>query len=132
VAYCLADVWQALESARSHSVDDIDSKYGRQLETETTARLTGGITSSPLWAQIVADVLGVTLVSVEAADASAVGAAMLGHQALHSASLSELLNKIDLGPLFEPDTERHQLYVDLIKRFQALYRKVGSFERLEY
>ena len=62
VAFCLADVWQALaiNPAEIHSV-----------------QLTGGIVRSPLWCQIVADVLGVPLHLSDAADASAVGAALI-------------------------------------------------------
>ena len=44
--------------------------------------LTGGVTRYPAWTQILADVLGQALHSVSHADASAIGAAMLAHQAM--------------------------------------------------
>ena len=40
-------------------------------------KLTGNVTHSPVWAQIVADVLGAEMFANEAADASALGAARL-------------------------------------------------------
>jgi gluconokinase len=111
VAFCLADVWQALASNQAQ-------------EDTLNARLTGGVTRSPLWAQIIADVLGLPLISVDIADASSVGAAILGHQALGSASISELIAKIEKGTIFQPDDQRHVFYADLHNRFQALYQTV--------
>jgi gluconokinase len=67
VAHCLADVRDALPAAAPDA---------------GPAFLTGGITRTPLWAQIVADVIGEPLVAIEAADASATGAALVGMRAL--------------------------------------------------
>jgi gluconokinase len=111
VAFCLADVWQALVSNQGQ-------------EDVLHAHLTGGVTRSPLWAQIIADVLALRLTSVEIADASAVGAAILGHQALGIASISELANKIEKGSLYEPDPQLHRVYADLHRRFQQLYNQI--------
>jgi gluconokinase len=112
VAFCLADVWEALQTE----------------ETPTTApvvHLTGGITRSPLWVQILADVLGVRLAPVEAADASVVGAAMLGQWALGQVdSLEELAQRVPPGPLVEPDGERHAAYVEEHRRWQGLYQMI--------
>ena len=87
--------------------------------------LTGGITRSPLWVQILADVLGVRLAPVEAADASVVGAAMLGQWALGQVStLEELAQRVPPGPLVEPDGERHAAYVEEHRRWQGLYSMI--------
>jgi gluconokinase len=67
VAHCLADVRDALPAAAPDA---------------GPTRLTGGITRTPLWAQIVADVVGEPLAAIEAADASATGAALVGLRAL--------------------------------------------------
>lgn len=56
VAFCLADVWEIVGHASS-------------------AGLTGGITQSLAWSQIVCDVLGVPMDLAREADASAIGAA---------------------------------------------------------
>jgi gluconokinase len=101
VAFCLADVWEAL---------------GAQADE---ARLTGGITRSPVWAQIVADVLDVPLVPIEAADASAIGAALLGFNALGQA----VRVAVDSAPLIAPDPARHAVYAERHRAFQTLYRQ---------
>lgn len=115
VAFCLADVWEALQG---------DNQPAEQvLRALPVVHLTGGITRSPLWVHILADVLGVRLAPVEAADASAVGAAMLGQWALGQAgSLEELAQRVLPGPLVEPDMERHAAYVEQHQKWQGLYQ----------
>ena len=106
VAFCLADVWQALEAA------PLDSPI----------HLTGGITRSALWMQILADVLGERLAPVEAADASAIGAAMLGQWALGQAgSLEEAAGRVKPGEIIAPDRQRHAAYARQHKRWQKIY-----------
>jgi gluconokinase len=116
VAFCLADVWEAV-----HNPGELDE----------VVRLTGGITQSPLWAQIVADVLGQRLVSVEAADASAIGAAMLGFSVLGGFSLQGMAAQVRKGSSYMPDLERHAFYAARHKVFQGLYprRLVTAEER---
>jgi gluconokinase len=67
VAHCLADVRAALPPAAP------EAGY---------ARLTGGVVRTPVWSQILADVVGEPLVAVDVAHASAAGAALLGLRAL--------------------------------------------------
>jgi sugar (pentulose or hexulose) kinase len=115
VAYCLADVWEVL-NAGAPPVGQV--------------RLTGNVTHSPAWAQIVADVLGVEMLADEAADASALGAALLGQQALGWAARPEAQPQ---GRHYQPDAGRHAFYQDEHKAFQALYRSLvetGTDERL--
>jgi len=112
VAYCLADVWEVLiaEAPASGQV-----------------RLTGNVTHNPLWAQIVADVLGVTLSADEAADASALGAALLGHLALgHLASLDDVAAGLPPGTIYQPDPARHKFYRAGHAAFQDLYRRMET------
>ena len=110
VAFCLADVWEALCG------DDLPGE---------PVRLTGGITQSPVWTQILADVLGVPLAPIEVADASAEGAAMLGHWALgHVSTLKEMAANIQIRRIVEPDLERHALYAEQHRVFQSLYQRL--------
>jgi len=108
VAYCLDDVWQVL-SAETPASGEV--------------RLTGNVTHNPVCAQIVADVLGVPLMADEAADASALGAAMLGHLALgHLPSLDAAAQSLSVGHTYEPDPQRHDFYHAEQQVFQALYQ----------
>jgi gluconokinase len=116
VAFCLADVWVALQSRRTES---------------NRVRLTGGITQAPGWSQIVADVLGLPLLSLEAADASAFGAAMLGHQALGSATIDHLAPPLPEKPTFIPDSDRHTRYSEIHRHFQDLYHRTAPFFHAE-
>lgn len=110
VAFCLADVWQALDDGR---------RMGGP------ARLTGGITRSPVWMQIVADVLGLPLSPLEAADASVVGAALIGLQAVGLiASLDSVAGHLKPAPTLYPDPGRQAAYRQLHAGFQELYRKL--------
>jgi gluconokinase len=87
-------------------------------------RLTGGILRSPFWAQLCCDVLGVELAAVEAADASAAGAALVAQAALEpGVSLEQLASRIRLGRRWSPDPARHEIYRLLLEEFRELYRR---------
>jgi len=122
VAFCLADVWEALQGENQPAVPD--------LPAGPVVHLTGAISRSPLWVHILADVLGVRLAPVEAADASAVGAAMLGQwvmaqvEGLRAGSLEEVAQRVTPGPLVEPDMKRHAQYVEQHHRWQGLYQVI--------
>ncbi len=108
VALRLADIWDAL------GVSDLGEP----------ARLTGGILRSPFWAQLACDVLGVPLAAVEAADASAVGAALLAQAAMQpELSLQELAGRIHPGRRWLPDPELRGLYRRMLEEFRELYRR---------
>ncbi|MBE3037565.1 MAG: gluconokinase [Chloroflexi bacterium] len=150
VAFCLADVWQALEDRRNVATEDKEDRSGfiaegsaqqsapqgypgrteNKEEIEERAvnspiHLTGGITRSALWMQILADVLGERLAPVEAADASAAGAAMLGQCALGQiGSLEEAAGRVKPGEIVAPDLPRHAAYIKQHKRWQGLYEKM--------
>lgn len=104
VAHCLADVWAILPPPDSR----------RDL-----ARLTGGITRTPLWAQILADVVGVPLAAVEAADASATGAALLGLRALDRLPPDVAGAATETGRVYSPGPDR-PFYARHHEAFDAL------------
>ena len=109
VANCLADVWDAL--------------YGSETTSEMV-RLTGGITRTPLWVQILADMLGVPLIALDVADTSATGAALLGLYALDplGADKSLLVRSVEPGPVYNPDSKSHQFYKQHHREYRALRR----------
>jgi gluconokinase len=119
VANCLADVWDAL--------------YGSETSNEMV-RVTGGITRTPLWVQIVADMLGVPLMALEVADTSATGAALLGMYALGLIGTDplHLACTVDPGPIYTPDPRRHQFYKQHHREYRALRRGMAAMgETLE-
>jgi len=69
----------------------------------------GGILNSPVWTQMMADVIGVPVVASAVPEASSRGAAMLALDAFGQiGSLGEL--ETPLGGVFEPDARAHELY----------------------
>jgi sugar (pentulose or hexulose) kinase len=100
VAFCLAEVWEIVGG-------------------DTSARLTGGITRAHVWSQMVCDVLGAPLELMEAADASAVGAARLGWSAL--AGSMPALPQPDA--VLTPDPGHHAVYQRCYAEFKERYLK---------
>jgi gluconokinase len=119
VANCLADVWDAL--------------YGSETSNEMV-RVTGGITRTPLWVQILADMLGVPLMTLEVADTSATGAGLLGLHALGiiGADPLRVARTVEPGPVYTPDPRRHQFYKQHHREYRALRRGMAAMgETLE-
>jgi len=123
VANCLADVWDAL--------------YGSETSNEVV-RVTGGITRTPLWVQIVADMLGVPLMALEVADTSATGAGLLGMYALglvgsdQAPGVLGMARTVEPGPIYAPDPRRHQFYKQHHREYRALRRGMAAMgETLE-
>jgi gluconokinase len=113
VANCLADVWDALYGAES---------------TDDVVRLTGGITRTPVWVQILADMLGVPLMALDVADTSATGAGLLGMYGLGliGADPQGMARTVEPGPVYTPDTERHTFYQQHHREFKALRRGMAA------
>ena len=116
VAFCLADVYQALTSAKSNYYNDSQEKG--------LIRLTGGITQSPLWVQILADVLGTKIISEDIADASAIGAAILGHLALGSPFPPSTSTETNSKRIYLPNPNNHSFYRNLHIEFQSKYEQL--------
>jgi gluconokinase len=115
VAFCLANIWEVLHGSLGDSGNPVF--------------LTGGISRNPVWSAIVADVLGVPMISVEAADASAVGAALVGHLALGNvANLEEIASGLQAGSRIEFNTDKHAFYAEMHLRFKRMY---GAFAQHE-
>lgn len=85
----------------------------------------GGFAQSEFWVQMMADVFGVPVRLNASNESGAIGAVLLARLALslhkgESVSLSDLTRQIAFGHTFKPDAERHKLYVQSFKAFQAL------------
>jgi len=92
----------------------------------TEIRLTGGGSQSPAWRQILADVFGYPVVTMESAEGAALGAAI---QALHAATpggsleaLAERCSPVQSGSRLEP--KRADFYASLLERQNKLREKI--------
>lgn len=80
----------------------------------------GGILRSPVWTQMMADVIGVPVAASAVSEASSRGAALLALQALgHIPGLDPI--PAPLGKVCEPDAANHKLYQRGRERQQRLY-----------
>jgi len=85
----------------------------------------GGFTHSRAWLQMAADVFGKTVFTTNGADASAVGACIMGLYALRIIpDLGAASRMIHVQDRYEPDEERHAVYRKGYERFTALYDRL--------
>ena len=82
----------------------------------------GALSKSPVWSQIVADCLGVSLSHSTENEASARGAALLALESLGVLDLSKL--PAHRGATVNPNDENHTLYRRALERQNALYQKI--------
>jgi sugar (pentulose or hexulose) kinase len=94
--------------------------------------LAGGGARSPLWGQIVADVFGLPVHPLRAADASAHGAAWLAGAGLGLLEPDwSPWGSIDAGSIIEPDLRTYAVYQEILGIFRSVYQATGDkFERL--
>ncbi len=85
----------------------------------------GGFARSPLWCQIIADILGTPLSVPKLHDSSAIGAAIMGFAAMEGIDGPLALTSQTEETSYLPDMQKHALY----QRLSKLYRKV--YEQLE-
>ena len=113
VAYAMRDAQEALASA------------GTRL---TEADIIGGGARSPLWSQVMADVLGIPLHQVAESELGcALGAARLARLAA-GASLASLGHPPRIRT-YEPRGDRVALHAERHRRWQSLYPPLGAFAR---
>jgi len=116
VAYRIALVYQQLRSLLPADPDIIASG--------------GALVSSPVWGQIMADVLGRPVTLSQAEEASARGAALLALEAL--GILPDIIAAPDLlGPTWQPDPQHHAIYQTAMQRQMTLYDRLINDEDRE-
>ena len=101
VAFSLAQVWELMGS-------------------ENTVYSTGGLASSPVWNGLLANVLNVPVRFSDAADASAIGAALLGHG---ESTLQAVRQRAQRAEVVWPSGGNAAPLRDAMARWQALYDK---------
>ena len=107
VAFSMLDCYRALEEIR--------------IPHEETAVAIGGGAQCPVWRQILADALGMTLLQKENTDSSLGSAMLAGTKAGLFPSLEEALKVCtkEVSRTF-PDPERTELYADLFRRYKKI------------
>ena len=86
----------------------------------TELRAAGGFARSALWLQLLADVSNVRVAVSGSVESSALGAVMLGAEAVGIAPTF----KNELLTVHEPNAKLHEVYKKLFEKFQRLYDKL--------
>jgi gluconokinase len=82
----------------------------------------GGLLGSPTWTGIMADALGRPVTTSGIQEASSRGAALLALERLGEMEIEEAT--APLGETFQPDPERHEIYLKALTRQRRLYEAV--------
>ena len=117
VCFSIVEVMQALEETSG----PIKNIY-----------LSGGITKSQNWMQLLADISGKQIMVNEAADASALGAAFIGMKAIGSVKkISEAKMFLKNVKTIKPNIAHHLMYKKYLRIYNSLYEKLkDSFGEL--
>ncbi len=91
-------------------------------------RASGGALKSRVWGQLLADVLGVALVTVDATEGAALGAGMLAGVGVGVWRDIETAAGacVRTGPLIKPDARTGQSYAAACERFRKLYPAISA------
>ncbi len=95
--------------------------------------VTGGPSKSPLWCQIMADVFGRKLVTINAPEASPFGNAILAGVGVGMfSSFDEVAQRADhVDKSYEPNAGLAPMYMDMFGLYEQTYQSLlGSFEEL--
>jgi gluconokinase len=96
-------------------------------------RVTGGFSRSPLWLQILSNVLGRDLLVLENPEGSVLGAAAFAYHTLGMLdSFTSLLDKNPVSKTIHPEPELHQFYTHEFERYMRIYWKMREeFEPIQ-
>jgi gluconokinase len=83
----------------------------------------GALNSSPVWTQIIADVLGRSITMSNTREASSRGAVLLALE-MEGRIKSIADVSVELGRMYEPDMGRHSRYREGLERHEELYRRL--------
>jgi xylulokinase len=88
-------------------------------------RLTGGGALSDIWAQIMADIIGIPMHQQEnPSQSTLMGIAFLAFNRLGLMALDEIPNKVSTKRIFEPDQANRDVYERMYTQFRQSQRKL--------
>lgn len=99
-------------------VQHIRTLCGEQLPE--TARFSGGVSSSPIWCQMLADILGIRIETTNCKELGALGAAMCASIAckVYATPAEAVKNMYHAASVYEPDPQRTKLYARKYAQYQ--------------
>lgn len=119
-----ADLFHAFQEAVCYALRHSMESTGRDLGDYIV--IAGGVTNSPDWVQMFADVTGYAVrTPVDDAEAN-LGDVMLAGLATDTLTVDEVQKWQVLGDKIEPRAEQHATYNDYYKLYRKLYDDLGD------
>src|SRR5580658_217846 len=119
-------VMEGVAFSFADGVDVLDAAGARPVRP----LLVGGGARSEFWAQMIADVTGLTIDLASGAEAgAALGAARLGMLAAGAGSVEAVCARPPVQREFKPDPERAAIHAPRLKRYRALYQAEKAARR---
>ncbi len=117
-----AQMTRAVLEGTGFMLADCQEILGRTGALPAEVSVTGGGSKSPLWMQIIADMLGRPVLQVEAGEAGpALGAARLARIGTTGEAVDEVCRKPKVKRRFVPDPHAHAAYSARLKVFREAY-----------
>ena len=86
----------------------------------TEIRATGGFAQSSLWLQMLADVCNIKVLVSDAVESSAMGAVILGMEAMNIDAFA----KKEVLASYEPNLFNHEIYAKAFNKFERIYNSL--------
>lgn len=88
----------------------------------TEIHATGGFAHSSLWVQMLADVCNIKVLVADAVESSALGAVMIGMEAMDITPFAAKEKSIS----YEPDLLKHEIYMRSFDKFERIYKSIKT------
>jgi xylulokinase len=126
------DIYQALIEGLTYDLAVNVNRLGSLGIPLDSIRAVGGGSSSPLWMQTKADVIGMPIHTLRDPEASGLGCVMMAATAL--GQFKDLHNAADaliaVKDTYMPDMSRHERYKERIREFERIYRLSKNATRI--
>lgn len=130
ISHTKADIARAMKEGVAFQIYSVYRALTEISGVPEELRATGGLTKSPIWLQIFADIFGRPLDIPDFVEGSAFGAAALGLYATGKLKkLEEIQQLITIGRQVEPNMENHKLYQEIYELNRELYWMLSPFFR---
>ena len=115
--HMLRAVYEGIAFSSMHHVYNLK----RSLETYSKARLSGGISNSEVWSQMLCDALQIPIETLEAGEPGAKGAAMCAGVAggVFKNLEDAVEHMVHVGKVYKPRSEYKEIYAEKFARYEA-------------
>ena len=122
IKHTKAHLTRAVIEGISFSLLQILEETGKESNNIHSVYVSGMVTQSSFWMQLLADMFGKKIILNDVTDASAMGAAFMGMHAVGFINdLTEVKKFLKADKVFVPDEEVHKIYLKQFEVYKKLY-----------